>query len=82
MKKKNTDFQIFIHFSCIIQDNRLISYCCEIIKKKKISTRAGFGAEGRGRKAVPVEGTSALTRPPTQKLFTKNSFQFIKGAGE
>ena len=46
------------------------------------STRAGFGAEGRGRKAVPVEGTSALNRPPTQKLFTKNSFQFIKAAGE
>ena len=46
------------------------------------STRAGFGAEGRGRKAVPVEGTSALNRPPTQKLFTKNSFQFIKAARE
>ena len=33
MKQKNTDFQPFIHFSCIIQDNRLISYCCEIVKK-------------------------------------------------
>ena len=34
MKQNNIDFQLFIHFSCITQDNRLISPCCEIIKKE------------------------------------------------
>ena len=48
----------------------------------RLSTRAGFGADGRGRKRSRLRALSALNRPPTQKLFTKNSFQFIKAARE
>ena len=43
---------------------------------------SGFRRGRTREEAVPVEGTSALNRPPTQKLFTKNSFQFIKAARE
>ena len=43
---------------------------------------SGFRRGRTREEAVPVEGTSALNRPPTQKTFTKNSFQFIKAARE
>ena len=46
------------------------------------SVRERASARTEREEAVPVEGTSALNRPPTQKTFTKNSFQFIKAARE
>ena len=46
------------------------------------AVRERASARTEREEAVPVEGTSALNRAPTQKNFTKNSFQFIKGAEE
>ena len=48
----------------------------------EMSVRERASARTEREEAVPVQGTSALNRAPTQENFTKNSFQFIKGAGE
>ena len=48
----------------------------------RLSTRAGFGTDGRGRKRSRLRALSALNRPPSQKTFTRNKFNSSRQRGK
>ena len=47
----------------------------------KISTQAGFSAEGAGGSGLPAEGTCALSRALTQRISQKIVFSVHQGSG-
>ena len=53
----------------------------QVTCSSKRSVRERASARTEREEAVPVEGTCALDRAPTQKNFTKNNFSIHHGSG-
>ena len=70
-----TRAKIWIIYICI--------YASRIIRRriKPPPVRERVSARTEREEAVPVEGTCALDRAPTQKNFTKNNFSIHHGSG-
>ena len=47
----------------------------------KVSTQAGFSADGAGGSGLPAEGTCALSRALTQRISQKIAFSVHQGSG-